>query len=143
MKLFFRFFALLPVLPLAAQDFPDSAITLDPAAYREVMGQMQEKAPSAATEPVAAWRTAMNAATPEERAVRLLALLQRLNPGVSMEATPAPYTAALLLHRRALQGESAACAALAETLRKGVTPEGLKLPKDPESAAKLEQKPAF
>lgn len=154
-----RFFLfLLAAAPLCAESLPaflsdGAAVTLDDEAFAAVRQEMQlgkpaeqAAAPQAAPQaeaPAAAWRAAMNAPTPEERAVRLMVLLAELNPDLPPAEHASLYIEALQLHTRALAGDAAACQALAAALRGAKLSGGLALPQDAASAEKLTQRSAF
>lgn len=131
------------------QFFPDasSGVTMDEEAFSQLRHQMAAEAnkplsPEAQSD-AGQWRSAMNAATPEERAVLLLVLLSRLNEAFPPAEHVTRYAEALQLHTRALAGDPDACRRLAEALRRGVLPCGLRLPVDPHSAEKLESRSGF
>lgn len=136
-----------------AESLPDflsegAAVTLDDEAFAAVRQEMQlgkpaEQAAPQAEVPAAAWRAAMNAPSPEERAVRLMLLLTELNPDLPAAEHAALYIEALQLHTRALAGDAAACQTLATALRGAKLSGGLALPQDAASADKLTQRSAF
>lgn len=149
-----RFFLfLIAAAPLWAESLPDflsdgAAVTLDDEAFAAVRQEMQlgkpaEQAAPQAEAPAAAWRAAMNAPTPEERAVRLMVLLAELNPDLPPSSHASLYIEALQLHTRALAGDPAACQALATALRGAKLSGALALPQDAASADKLTQRSAF
>lgn len=127
----------------------NGSVTLDDEAFAAVRQEMKlgqaaaQTAPPNEGAPAAAWRAAMNAATPEERAVRLMNLLAELNPDLPPAQHAELYVAALQLHTRALAGDAAACQALAAALRGAKLNGALSLPQDAASADKLTQRSAF
>lgn len=132
---------------LCAESLPSffvdgAAVTLDDEAFASVRQEMQlgkpaEQTAPRAESPAAAWRTAMIAPTPEERAVRLMLLLTELNPDLPPSEYAALYIEALQLHTRALAGDAAASQTLAAALRGAKLCGGLVLPQDVASADKL------
>lgn len=127
------------VLPLAAAQ----SITLNPAemeaAKQRVFGSADLRQKEETTLPEQRWLQAMAAAGTDLQAVRLLALLQELNPQAPLAAKPEAYAEVLALHRRASSGNPAACAELAQSLRSGVLPGGLFILRSEALAARLEQ----
>ncbi|MGN0865003.1 MAG: hypothetical protein ACI4P8_02520 [Akkermansia sp.] len=113
----------LSMLPLCAQE---AAITLDPAAYAEVLGQMRSGLPAGESP----WAAVRSAPTPEERAVRLLLLLQEANPSCPPQGNEAAYAEVLRAVQRAFDGESEARARLLPALRGEQGVSGLRLPVD-------------
>lgn len=150
-----RFFLfLLAAAPMWAESLPaflsdGAAVTLDDEAFAAVRQEMklgkpaEQAAAPQAEAPAAAWRAAMNAPTPEERAVRLMVLFTELNPDLPPAEHASLYIEALQLHTRALAGDAAACQALAAALRGAKLSGGLTLPQDAASAEKLTQRSAF
>ena len=78
----------------------------------------------------------MDAAGTEHFPVRLLALLQELNPDKPMARHMEAYAEALRLHTLAAAGNKHACASLADSLLSGNLPCGLKLFFDMELSSK-------
>ena len=113
----------LSMLPLCAQE---ASITLDPAAYAEVLGQMRSGVPMGESP----WTAVRRAPTPEERAVRLLLLLQEANPSCPPQGHEAAYAEVLRAVQRAFDGEPAARAILLPALRGEQGVAGLRLPVD-------------
>lgn len=140
---------LLACLPLCLAEeswsalLPDGSagVTLDEEAFETIRAEMKAGQRPEADADVTLWRSAMNAASPEERDARLMALVLRLNPALSLEASLTDLVALLQLHSRALAGQTAACAELAQALYRGQW-KGLKWPQDGESADKLSARAA-
>ncbi|MBR5889640.1 MAG: hypothetical protein IKY92_06330, partial [Akkermansia sp.] len=65
------------------------------------------------------WRAAMLEQDEELARVLLLAWLQQQNPALGLEAAAKGYAQAVSLHRQALRGNAAACAACAAAYRAG------------------------
>ena len=141
------FISALTVLPATAEPF----LTLDPAvieeAKRAVFGgeaictpaAEEDKVSPEQTEQTTAqqWQCAMDAAGTEFFPVRLLALLQELNPDKPMAQHMEAYAEALRLHTLAAAGNKQACESLADSLITGFLPCGLKLFFDMELSAKI------
>ncbi len=135
----------------AGQGVPATQLTLDPGLYAEALREVQG-APSApaATAPasaapiqapvappvdkpspaaqhaeVADWQAAMRDAGTELADVRLLALLQRLNPLDPPAARAEDYASALRLHHLMLAGNARAARELAHAFRTGCFESGL------------------
>ncbi len=113
----------LSALPLCAQE---ASITLDPAAYAEVLGQMRSGLPAGESP----WAAVCRASTPEERAVRLVLLLQEANPSCPPQGHETAYAEVLRAVQRAFDGEPAARALLLPALRGEQGVSGLRLPVD-------------
>ena len=135
----------LTVLPATAEPY----LTLDPAvieeAKRAVFGgeaictpAEEEKPTTEQAEQTTAqqWQCAMDAAGTEFFPVRLLALLQELNPDKPMAQNMEAYAEALRLHTLAAAGNKQACETLSDSLITGYLPCGLKLFFDMELSAK-------
>lgn len=146
MKLVLVLLACLP-LCLAEESWsallPDGSagVTLDEEAFESIRTEMKRSAQPGADAEVTLWRSAMNAASSEERDARLMTLVLRLNPSLSADESLADIVALLQLHSRALAGQAEACAELSQALRRGQW-KGLKLPQDGESADKLNARSA-
>ena len=140
---------LLACLPLCLAEeswsalLPDGSagVTLDEEAFESIRAEMKRSAQPGADAEVTLWRSAMNAASSEERDARLMTLVLRLNPSLSADESLADIVALLQLHSRALAGQAEACAELSQALRRGQW-KGLKLPQDGESADKLNARSA-
>lgn len=110
------------VLLPAYAALPDGAspVTLDPA---EMARAWQAAKSGAITAPAAtgadAWQAAMLQPEPELARMQLLVWLQQQNPLIPLAGHEQDYAAAVGLHRGALAGRSAACAALAAAYRSG------------------------
>lgn len=126
----------------------DMPLTLDPAvidaAKRAVFNGEplmesgdKSDATAAVQGDVALWQQAMDAAGTEMMLVRLLALLQRLNPDKPMDVYAAMYADTLRLHVLAAAGNKEARLQLASALRVGVLPNGMRLICDAAKAAEL------
>lgn len=113
----------LSMLPLCAQT---ESITLDPAAYAEVLGQMRSGCPAGESP----WAAVRRAPTPEERAVHLLLLLQEANPSCPPQGHEAVYAEVLRAVQRAFEGEPEARTLLLPALRGEQSVAGLRLPVD-------------
>ena len=115
-------------------------VTLDTAEFSRIWQDV--KSGQAAPAPAAAadsWQQAMLAEDAELSRVLLLVWLQEKNPGVSLAAHSQAYADAVALHRRALAGQPAACAALAAAYRSGSLG-ALQLPPSEEKARWFEQR---
>ena len=115
--------ALLPFLlaPLAAASLLDGTepVTLDQAEFTRIWQEVRAGAAPASAAVADSWQQAMLAEDAELARVLLLAWLQEKNPGMSLAAHAQAYADAVALHRRALAGQPAACAALAAAYRAG------------------------
>ena len=149
MKSTFTYLLTLSTLLSANSAIAEPTLTLDPAviekAKRAVFGgeaicmPTEEDTPSsqqAAQTPAQQWQCAMDAAGTEHFPVRLLALLQELNPDKPMARHMEAYAEALRLHTLAAAGNKQACASLADSLLSGNLPCGLKLFFDMELSSK-------
>ncbi|MBR1981758.1 MAG: hypothetical protein IKA23_03295 [Akkermansia sp.] len=131
---------LLLVSPASASLLDDSApVTLDQGEFSRIWQEVRSgvsPAPAAAAD---SWQQAMLAEDAELARVLLLAWLQEKNPGMSLAANAQAYADAVVLHRRALAGQPAACAALAAAYRAGALG-ALQLPPSEEKARWFEQR---
>jgi hypothetical protein len=132
---------LLAALPLAqASLLDDSApLTLDPAEMSRAWQAASSGAAPAASPAADSWQEAMLQADAELSRVLLLAWLQEQNPLAPLAAYAADYAAAVGLHRSALAGQPAACAALAAAYRSGMLGV-LRLPASEQKARWFEQR---
>ncbi len=153
-RVFLCLAALAAALPLAAEEVParSSALTLDPEIYAEALKAVQGGAPAAEaanetslpTVPgVEDWQAAMRDAGTELADVRLLVLLQRLNPQESPAARAEDYAAALRLHHLMLAGNARACLELARACREGCFESGLLFLRSEALAVVLERRSAL
>ncbi len=138
-------------------------LTLDPLLYAEALNAVQNGAdaasPAAAESPAEAsvntakqevstapgeedWQAAMRDAGTELADVRLLVLLQRLNPLDPPAARAEDYAAALRLHHLMLAGNARACLALAAACRTGQFETGLHFIQSEALARVLERRAA-
>ena len=135
--------ALLPFLlaPVAAASLLDGTepVTLDQAEFTRIWQEVRSGAAPAPAVAADAWQQAMLAEDAELARVLLLAWLQEKNPGMSLAAHAQAYADAVALHRRALAGQPAACAALAAAYRSGSLG-ALQLPPSEEKALWFEQR---
>jgi hypothetical protein len=149
MKSTFTYLLTLSSLVLSIPAIAEPTLTLDPAviekAKRAVFGgealctpneEKKSAAEQAEQTPAQQWQCAMDAAGTEHFPVRLLALLQELNPEKPMTQHMEAYAEALRLHTLAAAGNKQACASLADSLITGYLPCGLKLFFDMELSAK-------
>lgn len=136
------FFCCLMVSVAMAAD--DASFTLDPVVMEEAKRAVFNGEPAvlpekpiqdaAVTGDMAEWQAAMDAAGTEMLPVRLLALLQRLNPDKNMGCAPELYAEALKLHVLAAAGNREAKMHLAEAFCLGVLPNGLRFIADADAA---------
>ena len=135
--------ALLPFLlaPLAAASLLDGTepVTLDQAEFTRIWQEVRAGAAPASAAVADSWQQAMLAEDAELARVLLLVWLREKNPGVSLAAHAQAYADAVALHRRALAGQPAACAALAAAYRSGSLG-ALQLPPSEEKARWFEQR---
>ncbi len=114
----------------------DIPLTLDPAVYAEALQEVrgQAAAPVAKELPlqghstapdVADWQAAMRDAGTELGDVRLLVLLQRLNPQSPLTLRAEDYAEVLRLHHLMLAGNPRACASLGRAMLEGRFENGL------------------
>ncbi len=154
--------ACLLLLPAVAETADQ--LTLDPTLYAEALREVQgvvapaaevpaaPEAPAPAPEAPAAapssapgvedWQAAMRDAGTELADVRLLVLLQRLNPLDPPAARAEDYAAALRLHHLMLAGNARACLELARACRNGHFESGLIFIQSEPLAAVLERRSA-
>lgn len=99
---------------------PDDSepVTLDFAEMARIWQEVKDGRPATPADQDA-WQAAVQAEDEELARVLLLAWLQQHNPQVPMAVFAADYARVLRLHRLALSGNPAACAALAEACRSG------------------------
>ena len=114
------------------------AVTLDPAELSRIWQEVKTGA-AVPQQAGAGWQAAQLEGDEELARVLLLAWLQRENPLLPMEKHARVYADAVLLHRRALAGHAASCAALAAAYRAGALGE-LALPASEEKARWYEQR---
>ena len=134
------------VLALAGSAVAEPPLTLDPAVMEEAKRAVFERgcATTAVAERVPQmqtiaeqWMAAMDAAGTELLPVRLLALLQSLNPGMPMQEHEELYAEALRLHVLAAAGNKQARAVLALAFETGRLPSGLCLMQNWQLAARM------
>lgn len=114
--------------------------TMDSAELSRIWQEVKSGVKPAPAAPAAdAWQQAMLAEAPELMRVYLLAWLQALNPQLPMAQHAQAYADAVTLHRRALAGQAAACAALAAAYSSGSLG-ALQLPLDMKKAHWFEQR---
>lgn len=135
--------ALLPFLlvTVAAASLPDGTepVTLDQKEFSRIWLEVKSgMAPASAAE-ADSWQQAMLAEDAELARVLLLAWLQEKNPALPLAAHAPAYADAVALHRLALAGQPAACAALAAAYRAGSLG-ALQLPPSEEKARWFEQR---
>ena len=116
-----------------------SPVTLDPAEMSRAWQAVSSGSAPAATPAADSWQEALLQADAELSRVLLLAWLQEQNPLAPLAAYAADYAAAVGLHRSALAGQPAACAALAAAYRSG-TLGVLRLPASEQKARWFEQR---
>lgn len=135
--------ALLPLVLLATAQASllesREPVTLDTAEFSRIWQEVKQGLPSAPQTAADAWQTAMLADDAELARVFLLAWLQQLNPQLPMAQHAQVYAEAVRLHRRALAGNQAACAALATAYSAGSLG-ALQLPVSNEKAHWFEQR---
>ena len=114
------FFLLAGAAPLMAASLLDGAepLTLDAAEMSRIWQEVQTGTSPRAL-PTSGWQEAMLEPDAETARVMLLAWLQRANPQLEIGAHAREYAGAVALHRQALAGMPAACAALAAAYRSG------------------------
>ena len=137
----------LSVVLMVASAWADMPLTLDPAVVEEVksavfngalmVGEDEKTVKTEAQGDIALWQQAMDAAGTELMPVKLLALLQRLNPDKPMEAYAALYADTLRLHVLAAAGNREARMQLAAALRVGMLPGGMRIICDASKAEAL------
>lgn len=96
----------------------NTPVTLDAAEMSRIWQEVQTGASPRAL-PAPGWQEAMLEPDAETARVMLLAWLQRANPQLEIGAHAREYAGAVALHRQALAGMPAACAALAAAYRSG------------------------
>jgi TPR repeat protein len=116
-----------------------SPVTLDPAEMSRAWQAVSSGSSPAVSPAADSWQEAMLQADAELSRVLLLAWLQEQNPLRPLAAFAQDYAAALGLHRSALAGQPAACAALATAYRAG-TLGALQLPPSEQKARWFEQR---
>ena len=135
--------ALLPFLlaPVAVASLLDGTepVTLNQTEFSRIWQEVKSGAPQAPAAGADTWQQDMLAEDAELSRVLLLVWLQEKNPGVSLAAHAQAYADAVALHRRALAGQPAACAALAAAYRSGSLG-ALQLPLSEEKALWFEQR---
>ena len=135
--------ALLPFLlvPVACASLLDGTepVTLDQAEFFRIWQEVKSGASPAPAAAADMWQQAMLAEDADLARVLLLAWLQEMNPAVPMAAHAQAYADAVALHRRALAGQPAACAALVAAYRTGSLG-ALQLPPSEEKARWFEQR---
>lgn len=127
----------LSVVLMVASAWADMPLTLDPAVVEEVksavfngalmVGEDEKTVKTEEQGDIALWQQAMDAAGTELMPVKLLALLQRLNPDKPMESYAALYADTLRLHVLAAAGNREARMQLAAALRVGMLPGGMRI----------------
>ena len=135
--------ALLPFLlaPVAVASLLDGTepVTLNQTEFSRIWQEVKSGAPQAPAAGADTWQQDMLAEDAELARVLLLVWLQEKNPGVSLAAHAQAYADAVALHRRALAGQPAACAALAAAYRSGSLG-ALQMPPSEEKALWFEQR---
>ncbi len=134
-------------MPLAAED-----LTLDPTLYAEALREAQHAAslPTATSRAqemarvseAAEWKEAMRDAGTELGDVKLLALLQRLNPQESPLLRAKDFAEVLRLHHLMLAGTPRACMVLSAAFRNGRFENGLLFVSDEALSALMAQRAA-
>lgn len=114
-------------------------VTMDTEELSRIWQEVKSGQPVSAAPADSGWAAAMSEPDDELARVLLLAWLQQQNPALPMAENPRVYAAALALHRRALAGQPAACAALAAAYRSGGL-DGLFLPVSEQKARWFEQR---
>ncbi len=158
-------FSLHLLLALAAAAMPLGVavpLTLDPELYSDALREVQAGARVPAAAPaetpedtpettahagssspgVEDWQAAMRDAGTELADVRLLVLLQRLNPLDPPSARAEDYAAVLRLHHLMLAGNARACLLLARACREGCFESGLLFIQSESLARLMEQRAA-
>lgn len=131
-------FLLAPLACASILDGPEP-VTLDQAELSRIWQEVRTGTTPGAPATADAWQQAMLAEDAELARVLLLAWLQEKNPLVPMAANAQAYADTVALHRRALIGQPAACAALAVAYRSGSLG-ALQLPPSEEKARWFEQR---
>lgn len=134
---------LLPFLlvPAATASLLDGTepVTLDQTEFSRIWQEVRSGAAPASAAAADTWQQAMLAEDAELARVLLLAWLQEKNPALPLAAHAQAYADAVALHRCALTGQPAACAALAAAYRSGALGP-LQLPLSEEKARWFEQR---
>lgn len=138
MKAFLLPFLLAPVAAASLLDGTEP-VTLDQAEFTRIWQEVRSGAAPASAAAADAWQQAMLAEDAELARVLLLAWLQEKNPALPLAVHAQAYADAVVLHRRALAGQPAACAALAAAYRSGSLG-ALQLPPSEEKARWFEQR---
>ncbi len=128
-----------------ANPLPAPGVKKEAVAEPEGTGESpvpQPKAPVSSAPGVEDWQAAMRDAGTELADVRLLVLLQRLNPLDPPAARAEDYAAALRLHHLMLAGNARACLALARACREGHFESGLLFIQSEALSAVLERRAA-
>lgn len=115
---FLMLLACVSQLAPAALPEGDTPVTLDAAEMSRIWQEVQTGASPRAL-PTSGWQEAMLEPDAETARVMLLVWLQRANPQLEIGAHAREYAGAVALHRQALAGMPAACAALAAAYRSG------------------------
>ncbi len=131
-------FLLVPVVSASLLDGTEP-VTLDQSEFSRIWQEVKSGASPAPAAAADTWQQAMLAEDEDLARVLLLAWLQEKNPGMSLAAHAQAYADAVALHRRALAGQPAACAALAAAYRSGSLG-ALQLPPSEEKARWFEQR---
>ncbi len=151
--------AVAAVAEAAEQGAVAPQLTLDPELYAEALREVQgltpapaaeaetqapqEVPPSAAAPGVEDWQAALRDAGTELADVRLLVLMQRLNPLDPPAARAEDYAEVLRLHHLMLAGNARACLLLACACREGRFENGLLFIESEPLARLLEQRAAM
>ncbi len=132
-------------LPPAPQEAPSaeaSAAQAESASVPSAQPSAPLKEPVSTAPGVEDWQAALRDAGTELADVRLLVLLQRLNPLDPPSARAEDYAAALRLHHLMLAGNARACLELARACRTGAFESGLHFLQSEALAAVLERRAA-
>ncbi len=130
-----------PASPAAAAPDAEAGSAASPESAASELSLPITSAPSSAPS-VEDWQAAMRDAGTELADVRLLVLLQRLNPLDPPSARAEDYAAALRLHHLMLAGNARACLELARACRAGQFESGLLFIQSEPLAAVLERRAA-
>lgn len=130
---------LLPSIACASLLDGGDPLTLDQGEFSRIWQEVRSGVVSTSKLPATTWQRAMLAEDAEVFRVLLLAWLQQHNPQSSVEDYAPAYADAVALHRKALAGQPAACAALAAAYRAGHIA-SLGLPQSEEKARWFEQR---
>ncbi len=137
-----RLILILAVAPVAYASLLDSdtPVTLDTGELSRIWQEVSSGKPSAPAPAAAdAWQAAMMTEDAELGRVLLLVWLQEQNPLIPMATHAQDYANAISLHRMAVTGQPAACAAVAQAYRAGQMG-CLQLPQSEEKARWFEQR---